>query len=252
MKINTSTVIVIGIIVVLAAALVAPALADWVTTTISTPAGVYAIGVNPFTNKVYAAGVNGRVKVINGATHDTSSVAVGSMRPADAAAPGENRRGNVVVLNAASGRVLTTIETQAVPFSLAFTPDGTRLVCGLRVAPAQTDAGIASTVVYDARTGGHVASLAVRQQNGVTVAVSPDGTRLITAAREDQTLRIWDAHRYELLLTIRVQPDRLRSLAVSPDGNRIAAGTWNGAVYVWDAGGRARDPVPGIQTGDRR
>jgi len=170
----------------------------------------------------------------------------------DAAVPVENRRGNVVVLDAASGRVLTEIATQAVPFSIAFTPDGTRLVCGLRVAPAQTDAGIASTVIYDARTGGHVASLAVRHENGVTVAVSPDGTRLITAGSTDQTLRIWDAHRYELLLTIRVQPDRLRSLAVSPDGNRIAAGTWNGAVYVWDAEGRARDPVPGIQTGDRR
>jgi sugar lactone lactonase YvrE len=176
-------------------------------------------------------------------TRTGDRVAVGLMPSTDAwLSVVEDRRGSIAVMDAGSNRVLAMIPTPVIPFSLAFTPDGTRLVCGLWLLASQADASVPPTIVFDVHTGKPVATLAGHGANGVIVAVSPDGSRLLTAGSTDQTLRIWDARRYELLLTIRVQPGRLLTLAVSADGERIAAVTSTGAVCVWDAGGPARLP----------
>ena len=55
----------------------------------------------------------------------------------------------------------------------------------------------------------------------------------------DNTVRIWDANRYELLLTLRLPSDGdgfVTALAVSGDSRFITAGTTSGKVYVWYSG----------------
>ena len=52
--------------------------ADWVTATVTAGANPYAVAVNPVTNKIYVANYGSdNVTVIDGATNDTTTVAVG-------------------------------------------------------------------------------------------------------------------------------------------------------------------------------
>ena len=70
----------IGMLTVCAAVAVCvgTASADWVTTTVAAGDGPHAVAVNPVTNKLYVANSDGAsVTVIDGATNDTATVAVG-------------------------------------------------------------------------------------------------------------------------------------------------------------------------------
>jgi WD40 repeat protein len=67
------------------------------------------------------------------------------------------------------------------------------------------------------------------------VAVSPDGTRIVSASK-DQTVKIWDAATGKEALTFQVKtPYGLPNLVFSPDGRRIAGSYFEGPIKVWDA-----------------
>jgi WD40 repeat protein len=66
------------------------------------------------------------------------------------------------------------------------------------------------------------------------VLVSPDGKRIVTGGT-DSTVRVWDASRYEPLLTLQADSS-VTALAMSLDGQEVAAGTHIGTVHVWNAG----------------
>ena len=72
------------------------------------------------------------------------------------------------------------------------------------------------------------------------VAVSPDGTRILSGGWDD-TGRIWDAASGALLHTFALHEDWITSVAFSPDGSRIALGSWDQSLSVWNAVGG--DPV---------
>ncbi len=69
------------------------------------------------------------------------------------------------------------------------------------------------------------------------VAISPDGQRLIASV--SNTLKFWDLHSGTLLRTLtigQVSPVgfQLSTLALSPNGQMIASGTYEGTVQLWD------------------
>jgi WD40 repeat protein len=65
------------------------------------------------------------------------------------------------------------------------------------------------------------------------VAVSPDGTRIVTASA-DNTARVWDASTFAEIAILRAHTNSVRSVAVSPDGKRIVTGSRDNTVRVWE------------------
>ncbi|WP_369491744.1 NB-ARC domain-containing protein [Streptomyces sp. BF23-30] len=66
------------------------------------------------------------------------------------------------------------------------------------------------------------------------VAVSPDGTWLVTA-NADYTMRIWDATTGALRKVIACPTDLIRSVTITPDGDRILSAGNGRNLRLWDA-----------------
>jgi eukaryotic-like serine/threonine-protein kinase len=66
-----------------------------------------------------------------------------------------------------------------------------------------------------------------------SVAISPDGQRIISGSR-DKSIKIWDAETCKELQTLKGHENWVTCLAVSPDGQRIISGSWDQTIKIWD------------------
>ncbi len=106
-------------------------------------------------------------------------------------------------------------------WSTAASPDGRFVV---RATTARR------VVLTDLRTNSEVD---LSDQRITAVAFSLDG-EWFAAVGQDGRMTIWDSARGELLRTVLTHTDALRSVAVSPRGNTIAAGSRDGSVLMVD------------------
>jgi WD40 repeat protein len=100
--------------------------------------------------------------------------------------------------------------------SVAFSPDGTRLV--------STSGGIygpGEVIVWDAATGQQLLTLRGHRSPFNSVAFSPDNKR-IAASNFDGTVAVWDADSGEQTLLFKKYARRAYGVAFSPDGARLA------------------------------
>jgi WD40 repeat protein len=67
----------------------------------------------------------------------------------------------------------------------------------------------------------------------LSVAVSPDGTRLASASK-DHTVKIWDASNGAELLTLKGHNDAVTNVTFSADGRRMASAGGDETIRVWD------------------
>src|ERR1019366_2365131 len=132
--------------------------------------------------------------------------------------------------------------------SAAFSPDGTRL------ATASWDGTLK---IWNVAAGKELLTLRGHSMPVTSVAFSPDGTRLASAGT-DRTVRLWNAvtgeeiriYRGHTNNAYRAWHDQLvggkegfqgsfqnavYSVAFSPDGTRLASGSVDGTVKIWDA-----------------
>ena len=127
--------------------------------------------------------------------------------------------------------------------SVAFSPDGKRIVTGSKRENAFEGQGSpAVTRVWDAKTGRPLLDMKGHTEDVLSVAFSPDGTRILTG---DGFVRgwsvmpkeavIWDAGSGKRLLGIKGHIGNIHSVAFSPDGNCIVTGGQNSTANVWDA-----------------
>ena len=124
-------------------------------------------------------------------------------------------------------------------YSVAFSPDGTRIASG---------SGDDTVRVWDAATGQPVGDPLTGHTGAViSVAFSPDGTR-IASGSADNTVRLWDAATGQPVGDpLTGHTDTVSSVAFSPDGTRIVSGSADKTVRLWDAatGQPVGDPLTG-------
>ena len=109
--------------------------------------------------------------------------------------------------------------------SIAFSPDGTRIVT------ASSDR-IARVWKYSA---GQWKSRPLEGHSGelTSAAFSPDGTRVVTASF-DKTARVWtEGAGSWTSQTLKGHSWHVSSAAFSPDGTRIVTASWDGTARVW-------------------
>ncbi|MEV3901101.1 TIR domain-containing protein [Mycobacterium sp. NPDC050551] len=159
--------------------------------------------------------------------------------------------------------------------SLAFSPDGNRIVSGgdegdntgsVRLWDTNTGQLVAATTIGEERRivwavtfspdGHRVAAAGVdgfieildanglgivgqpmegHEDRGVSLAYSPDG-RTIASASRDETIRLWNVESGQQVGdALTAHTDNVNSVVFTPDGRRIVSGSADGTVRVWPA-----------------
>src|SRR5262249_4183156 len=122
---------------------------------------------------------------------------------------------------------------------VAFSADGTRIVSSDET----------TVKVWDAKTGSALVELKAKSDRILMVAVSPDGTRIVTAGsrREGNSIRgvatVWDALAGTPLVELSEFPLIVDAISFSPDGTRFFTYLTGGTVQAWDT--RTGKEVPG-------
>ena len=121
--------------------------------------------------------------------------------------------------------------------TIAFSADSRRLACG---------SGHYTLSVWDVRSGNLLKTFGLEKSNPevvwepmsvASVAFSPDGRKLMSFARHEDTLRVWDVRTGNLLKTFKYRRVPANSAAFSPDGQTLAlgCGDWEfGSVNLWN------------------
>jgi WD40 repeat protein len=107
-------------------------------------------------------------------------------------------------------------------YSVAFAPDGVRLVSGEW-----------NVELWDAATGKLLRTFAGHDKPVNSVAFSPDGRRVLSGS-SDNTMKLWDVATGTLLRTFEGHLDAVWSVAFSPDSSRVASGSADTTFRVWD------------------
>ncbi len=89
--------------------------------------------------------------------------------------------------------------------------------------------------VVSVANGGVVARIKVGTKHITGIAFTPDGSKLV-AVSNDTRVRVYDARTWTETEGYEWKVGKLRSVAVAPDGLRMAAGSGTGKVVIWDVG----------------
>jgi WD40 repeat protein len=130
----------------------------------------------------------------------------------------------VKIWNVADGSLIRTLNGHTFSvFSVAFSPDGTKLVSG---------AGDNTAKVWNVSTGATLFTYTGHSFFVVSVAFLPNGTD-VASGSWDQTTDVWRASD-GLLLHHFSGTEAIYGVAVSPDGQRLAASFGDGPIRLWN------------------
>lgn len=119
--------------------------------------------------------------------------------------------------------------------SVCYSPDGKTIASGSRDKTIR---------LWNAQTGASIMTLTGHDDSVLDVCFSPDG-KTIASGSSDETLRLWDSQTGGLIKTLStrsasktgvifVRKFDVNSVCFSPDGTRIASGSYN-TIRLWNA-----------------
>lgn len=117
-----------------------------------------------------------------------------------------------------------TGDTRYEVFSIAWSPDGTKLASGSWIFDKVLR-------IWDVKAKRELFNLVGHNAHVRSVAFSPDGSRLVSAS-DDGTVRLWNVKTGKSAGTLLFSSVGIPSVAFSPDGTRVAAGAWDGTVSL--------------------
>jgi WD40 repeat protein/tRNA A-37 threonylcarbamoyl transferase component Bud32 len=163
----------------------------------------------------------------------------------------DGNRQSISVLEVATGKPLLSPGAPWGCFitAVAFSPDGLRLasVGNSPRAPPGDLSRVMELDLWDGSCGSDARVFTQHRQPVTELAFDPEGRRLaavsaLPRSRSDETtpeapgaVTAWDIALSRELLNLGVRNDVPLAVAVSPDGRRIAAASFDDAVIVWDA-----------------
>jgi eukaryotic-like serine/threonine-protein kinase len=158
-----------------------------------------------------------------------------------------NQPGGLRVWDIAARKELLAISKAWHASSIAFSPDGARIAVAVLDSDWTKAPSAGEIQVWDVAAGKELFTIATTGST-LEVTFSPDGKRLAasvhdyTAKRQpgESRVLVWDAGTGKELVALKASPDSsFGSVAFSPDGTRLAAGTAgpseSGEMKVWDA-----------------
>ena len=139
-----------------------------------------------------------------------------------------NGQATIHFVAAHTGREINHISIAAAN-ALAFSPDGRFLAFAVPHDPR--------IQIWDAAGTKLLRNLAGHTNDVAALVFCPDGR--LASGSDDRTIRLWDPATGAERFQFRGHGLGIQSLAVSPDGKRLAAGDKTGAIKLWDL---TRDP----------
>ncbi len=195
--------------------------------------GRVATGASDAIARIWDARSGALLMSLAGHTGEIDEVAFGpdGDRLLTASKDGTTRLWDVSV---AGGRDWLTVPGPSVRYgAVSFSPDATTFA-----VPGQLD----GVTIRDVNTGEALLSLQGHDATVASMAFSPDGRRLATAAGSsathraaNQTVPIWNTSTGELAMTLTGHDDEVSAVAFSPDGRRLVTGSYDGTMRIWDA-----------------
>ena len=128
----------------------------------------------------------------------------------------------IKVFDRASGKLMTTIETEA--HEVKFDPSGTRVATANEQGVAQ---------IWDVETAESITKLLGHAGPVMDIAFSPDASTVATVGL-DGTIRLWDPNSGVQRLILRAHQEGIFAVDFSPDGTKLATvGRGDGVARVW-------------------
>ena len=109
--------------------------------------------------------------------------------------------------------------------SLPFFPDNNRLVSGSEDNTIR---------VWDLNSGQCLATLEGHTGMVMSVLVTLEGQRILSAGCTNKAVKVWDARTWECIRTLEGDSHSVRALALHPDGRRVVSGGDAGNVIISD------------------
>ncbi|MFM6269383.1 MAG: hypothetical protein ACKPFA_23205, partial [Dolichospermum sp.] len=66
-----------------------------------------------------------------------------------------------------------------------------------------------------------------------TIAITPDGTKIISGS-QDKMIKVWDLATGKELISLSGHNGSIKKIAITPDGTKIISGSWDKTIKVWD------------------
>jgi WD40 repeat protein len=196
-----------------------------------------ATASNDKTVKLWDAKTGQEALTLKGHTSEVLNVAWSpdGTRLASASVDGTVKVWAVNIWDATSGPEALTLK--AGHTCVAWSPDGNSLASG---AGGYGKPG--EVKVWDAGTGQESLTLSGQMTGAMSLAWSPDGTRVAGAFADRDPdpgkpgeVRVWNARTGQEALTLKGHTGRVNGVAWSPDGSRLASASFDQTVKVWDA-----------------